>query len=171
MSRKNKYTKGFKLKAVQKVLKNNLSITDVCDNLGVSKTDLTKWIKYYKLYGISGLEPRINNTIYTGNFKLSVIRSIVETGLSIREAALRYNVPGPETVRKWHHIYQDKSAIGLYTESRGRPKTMNKKLRRKTSKKPLTREEELLLENESLRAELALLKKLHALAQARKKNQ
>lgn len=171
MSRKNKFTKSFKLKAVQEVLKNNLSITQVCDNLEISKTDLKKWVKYYKQYGISGLESRIKNTIYTSDFKLSVIRSIVETGLSTREAALINNIPSPTTVWSWYLIYQVKGAKGFYTETRGRPRTMNKKIQRKISKKPLTREEELLLENESLRAELALLKKLHALAQARKKNQ
>ena len=39
----------------------------------------------------------------------------------------------------------------------------------KKSDKPLTREEELLRENEYLKAENELLKKLHALAQIKKK--
>ncbi len=171
MSRENKYTTNFKLKAVESVLKNNLSITKVCDNLAINRTDLRKWISYYKLYGISGLEPRVKNTIYSNDFKLSVIHSIDEEGLSLREATLRYNVPSTATVTNWYRIYQQKGAMELFTESRGRPKTMKKQTQRKYNKKPLTREEELLLENESLRAELALLKKLHALAQARKKNQ
>jgi transposase len=42
---------------------------------------------------------------------------------------------------------------------------MEFKRAKKKSNKPLTREEELLLENESLRAELDLLKKLQALIQ------
>lgn len=171
MSRKAKYTTSFRLKAVHKVLTNNLSITDVCDNLGVSKTELIKWIKYYNLYGVSGLTPLAKNKKYSSDLKLRIIRSIEEKGYSFREAALINNIQCPKSVGRWYQIFQDKGAIGLYTESRGRPRTMNKKIQRKPSKKPLTREEELLLENESLRAELALLKKLHALAQARKKNQ
>jgi transposase len=43
-----------------------------------------------------------------------------------------------------------------------------KRKKRKTDK-PLTREEELLLENESLRCELEYLKKLQALIQAEEK--
>lgn len=168
MSRKNKYSESFKLKAVQKVLKNNLSITLVCDNLEISKTELLKWIKYYSRYGISGLKPRVNNTSYSGDFKLSIILSIEDKGYSFREAALRNNIPDSSTLRNWYHIYQDKGGIGLYVESRGRPKTMTKKIQRKSSKKPLTREEELLLENKSLRAELALLKKLDALGSSQK---
>jgi transposase len=42
---------------------------------------------------------------------------------------------------------------------------MKFKRAKKNSNKPLTREEELLLENESLRAELDLLKKLQVLIQ------
>jgi transposase len=44
----------------------------------------------------------------------------------------------------------------------------NKRKKRK-SDKPLTREEELLLENEALRCENELLKKLQALIQAEEK--
>ena len=42
---------------------------------------------------------------------------------------------------------------------------------KKSIGKTLSKEEELLKVNESLKAELALLKKLHALAQANKKKQ
>ena len=43
------------------------------------------------------------------------------------------------------------------------------KRKKRKSDKPLTREKELLLENERLRAEIAVLKKLDALILARKK--
>lgn len=45
------------------------------------------------------------------------------------------------------------------------------KRKKRKSDKPLTREEELLLENERLRAEIAVLKKLDALILARKKTE
>lgn len=59
---------------------------------------------------------------------------------------------------------------GLEKDGRGRGRSMKKKFQ-KSTKRPLSREEELLQENESLKAELALLKKLRALAQAKKKKQ
>jgi transposase len=55
---------------------------------------------------------------------------------------------------------------GLYSKTKGRPKTMNNKRKKRKSDKPLTREEELLLENEAIRCELDFLKKLQALIQA-----
>lgn len=166
MSRKIKYSKKFKLKAVKSVLTDNFSIIKVSDKLGLNKSDLKKWIKYYQQYGVSGLEPRTDNTLYSGDFKLSVIHSIEQKGLSFREASLKYNIPSHSTVCKWYSIYLSKGTTGLYKERRGQGQSMKRK-----PKKPTTREEELLEEIESLKAELALLKKVEALTQAKDKKQ
>ena len=172
MSRKVKYTKGFKLKAVESVLKNGHGIIKVSDRLGINKSDLKKWIKYYQEYGLQGLTPKTFNTVYTVKFKLKVIASIEQKGLSFREASLKYNIPSHSTVSNWYEAYQYKGKKGLTQDLRGRPPSiMSKRNSKKASKKVLTREQELLQENESLKAELALLKKLHALAQAKKKKQ
>ena len=59
---------------------------------------------------------------------------------------------------------------GLKPKPKVRAKSMdNFKRKKRKSDKPLTREEELLLENESLRCELEYLKKLQALIQAEEK--
>lgn len=171
MSRKVKYTKGFKLKAVESILLDCHGIAIVSDRLGINESDLKKWVKYYEMYGVSALEPRPANARYTFDFKLKVVRNIENHGFSIREAALKFNIPSHSTVRKWFSIYQETGSFGLQKRPKGRPRTMNKGKPIKRSKKPLTREEELLRENESLRAELALLKKLHALARAKEKKQ
>lgn len=170
MSRKIKHSKEFKLRAVKSVLTDNLSIIKVSDKLGLNKSDLKKWVKYYQEYGVQGLTPKTTNTLYSGDLKLRVIRSIEQKGLSFREASLKYNIPSHSTVCKWYSIYSAKGLKGLCEERRGRTQSMKYKPKKPTSK-PLTREEELLQENESLRAELALLKKLHALAQAKEKKQ
>ncbi|MEO9514058.1 MAG: transposase [Flavobacteriaceae bacterium] len=169
MSRKVKYSKEFKLKAVQSILRDGQGITAVSDRLTLNESDLKKWVKYYELYGISSLEPRFTNSKYPLSFRSKVIYDIECKGLSIREAALKFNVPSHSTVQKWFVAYQEKGSFGLREKPKGRPKTMNKDKPKERPKKPPTREEELLRENESLRAELALLKKLHALAQAKKK--
>jgi transposase len=170
MSRKIKYSKSFKLKAVKSVLTDNLSIIKVSDNLGLNKSDLKKWIKYYQKYGASGLESRTNNTLYSGDFKLSVINSVQQKGLSFSEASLKYNIPSHSTVCKWYSIYLREGTNGLYKERRGHSRSMKRKPKKPTIKS-LTKEEELLQEIESLKAELALLKKVQALTQAKDKNQ
>lgn len=171
MSRKSKYTKEFKLKAVKRVLNDHQSVHRVSDDLGIHKSDLHKWVAYYQKYGISGLRSIKTNTRYSGDFKLEVVRSIEQKGLSFRQASLKYNIPTHSTVQSWYQLYEEKGVCELYEDGRGRYKSMNKSKPKRTTNKPLTKEEELLLENESLKAELALLKKLQALAQVKKKKQ
>ena len=154
---------------LRSVLTDNLSITKVSDYLGLNKSDLKKWLNYYQRHGTSGLSSRINNTFYSGDFKLRVIQSIEQKGLSFRQASLKYNIPSHGTVSRWYSIYLEKGSSGLYKERRGRP-SMNRKFK-KPKNKVLTREEELLEEVESLKAELALLKKVQALTQAKDKKQ
>ena len=61
--------------------------------------------------------------------------------------------------------------MGLILSKKGRPPKMKKPIKTKPKKsaKPLTKEEELLIENEYLKAENELLKKLQALVQNNKK--
>ena len=127
MSRKIKYSKEFKLKAVKSVLTDNLGITKVSDKLGLNKSDLKKWVKYYQEYGIQGLASKTSNTVYSGDFKLNVVHSIEQKGLSFREASLKYNIPSHSTVCKWHSIYLTKGLKGLYEERRGGTQNMKYK--------------------------------------------
>ncbi len=83
----------------------------------------------------------------------------------MRQASLKYAIPNCSVVYNWLQKYRQKGVVSLRTTNLGRPKkTMTKKVN-----KSLTKEEQLLEENKSLKAELDLLKKLHALTQAKKK--
>lgn len=76
------------------------------DQLGIDRTDLQKWISYYKEYGAVGLTPRTSNVTYSKEFKLQVVRSINKKGLSFKEASLNIYIPAHSTVSKWHLIYE-----------------------------------------------------------------
>jgi transposase len=90
--------------------------------------------------------------------------------LSLREACLKFNIPTDSTIIKWQRDFANFGLEGLQPKPKGRPKSMsNFKRKKRKSDKPLTREEELLLENEALRCELDYLKKLQALIQAEEK--
>ena len=83
---------------------------------------------------------------------------------------MEFNIPTKSTIIKWQKDFTTFGVEGLHPKPKGRPKSMsNFKRKKRKSDKPLTREEELLLENEALRCENALLKKLQALIQAEEK--
>ena len=83
---------------------------------------------------------------------------------------MRFNIPSDSIIIKWKKDFANFGLEGLKLKTKGRPKSMSDfKDKKSKSEKPLTREEELLLENEALRCEIDYLKKLQALIQAEEK--
>lgn len=169
MERKAKYDYTFKLECVELVLKKHYTNGYVSKLKGVDESNIRKWISFYKTYGKVGLLPRKNQN-YSIDFKLKVLETIQSKSLSLRDTCLKFNIPDSAIIVKWKRNFANFGLEGLQTKSTGRPKSMSdikRKIRK--SDKPLTREEELLLENERLRCENDYLKKLQALIQAEEK--
>ena len=166
MERKVKYTFEFKLECVKLVLDEHNSINYVSKSKGPVQSNIRKWIWFYNEYGEIGLLPRKNQS-YSVDFKIRVLKFIELKKTSLSEASVKFNIPDTAIIIKWKRDFANFGVNGLYPQTRGKPKSMsNFKRTKRKSDKPLTREEELLLENESLRCELDLLKKLQALIQA-----
>jgi len=169
MYKKEKFSIDFKLSCIELHINSHRSIASIALEKGFNESNLRKWLGFYNKYGISGLQPR-KNKIYSLKFKLKVLKAIDTDFLSQREACIRFDIPAQSTVLQWQKDYEKNGILGLENKPRGRPKIMsNNKDRKRKSDKTLTREEELLLENERLRTEIAYLKKLDALTLASKK--
>lgn len=169
MERKVKYDYAFKLECVKLVMKKGHSSEWVSKVKGPGESSVRKWVGFYKAYGDAGLLPRKNQS-YNIDFKLKVLKTIGKEHLSLQEVCLKFNIPDAAIVIKWQRDFATFGIEGLLPKPKGRPKSMSDyKRKKRKSDKPLTREEELLLEIESLRCENALLKKLNALIQAEEK--
>ena len=169
MERKVKYDYAFKLECIKLVLEKHYSCEYVSNLKGTNGSNIKKWISFYEKFGEAGLLPR-RNQIYSADFKLTVLKSISQEYLSLRQACLKFNIPSDSIIIKWQRDFANFGKIGLQPKAKGRPKSMtNFKRKKRKSDKPLTREEELLLENEALRCEVEYLKKLQALIQAEEK--
>lgn len=169
MERKVRYDTAFKLECVKLVLEKHYSCNYVSKQKGLNESNIRKWVRFYKQYGSIGLLPRKNQS-YSVAFKLKVLKAIDNNSLSLRAASVKFNIPDTSIIVKWKKDFTTFGLVGLQPKTRGRPTFMdtNKRKKRK-SDKPLTGEEELLLENEALRCENELLKKLQALIQAEEK--
>lgn len=169
MERKVKYDYAFKLECVELVIHQHYSCNWVSIKKCISNSNIRKWVSLYQAYGKAGLLPR-KNQAYSIDFKINVLRSIDNDLLSLREARLKFNIPTDSVIIKWQKDFTNFGLEGLQSKPRGRQKSMSTiKRKKRKSDKPLTREEELLLENEALRCELDYLKKLQALIQAEEK--
>jgi len=169
MYKRNKYDYSFRLRCVKAVL-DGKSVRTVAKENGVEDSNLRLWLGFYETYGKTGIKPR-GYQKYDPSLKLRVLKAIAKGNLSLRSAAVRFNIPSESVIIKWQKSFSEKGEMGLIAKPKGRPIKMNGPIKRKRRKsaKPLTREEELLQENEYLRAENELLKKLQALVQTKKK--
>jgi transposase len=96
------------------------------------------------------------NKRYTPELKKQVVESIINDGLSYREAEKIYGIDGHDRIQSWERIYLTEGPEGLAVERRGRRSGRPKKL-------PKAVEDDLLAEVQRLRAENAYLKNLQAL--------
>ncbi|HEX9152042.1 MAG TPA: transposase [Flavobacterium sp.] len=170
MEKKVKYDYAFKLECVKLVVEQGYSTESISNKKNISDSNIRRWVSFYREYGTVGLLPR-KNQAYSIDFKQKVLLSIDTDLLSLREARLKFNIPSDSIIIKWKRDFANFGLEGLTPKPKGRPTSMNSKRAKKTPDKPLTREEELLKENEALRCEIALLKKFNALIQAKKLQQ
>ena len=101
---------------------------------------------------------RVPNKKYTGEFKQMVVETMRKEGMSCWEADRKFGLPQRRT-QTWERIYLEEGPEGLYIERRGRGT--------KAGHKPALEkkiEEDLIAENQRLRAEASYLKKLASLS-------
>ena len=99
----------------------------------------------------------IPNKRYTPEFKQLVVETMRKERLSICETMRRFEINDHGIIKRWERIYLEEGPEGLAIERRGRK---NSSWSSKLSKAV---EEDLIAENQRLRAEIDYLKKLQAL--------
>ena len=100
---------------------------------------------------------------YTGEFKQMVVETVRREGLSHREAMRRFEIGGAERIKKWERIYLEEGPDGLYVERRGRYSLASGVQKGRPANLDKQTEEDLIAENQRLRAENEYLKNLQAL--------
>lgn len=164
---KKMYSTELKLEIIRRYLENGESVTLLAREYHIgSRADIRKWIGQYKEHGVAGLST--THGTYTGDFKVSVVEYMHNTGASIRSTAAHFNIPSPQTVNSWERIYYEQGKDALYVEQRGRASKMKTRRSRKL-KKDIETNEDLLAEVQRLRMENEYLKKLNALIQGRER--
>ena len=106
----------------------------------------------------------VPNKRYTPEFKQMVVEAVRDNHMSYAEAEAHYEVAHGR-IQQWERIYLTEGPEGFKIErrgrgSKGRPRKLPKEL-----------EDDLLAENQRLRAELAYLKKLQALVLEEERHQ
>ena len=102
-----KYSNEFRLKLVLEYLEGNCGIREFGRKYGISPSHITNRIRLYKAYGREGLF--ITKKIYySEEFKIKVIKYMLDNKLSINETAPLFGIPVPSTLWRWFQEYKKK---------------------------------------------------------------
>jgi transposase len=168
-----KHSFDFKLSCVKQMADFYRSADSISKEYGLTCSMVKRWYRVYEQAGSEGLRTRKGKLTLSPSFKLEVLNAIRLERLSLNEAVLRFGLSTEALIVDWRKKLDKYGLAGLEPRPKGRPPMAKKEIpiKRKPRKSdtPLTREEELMRENEHLRAENALLKKLQALVQAENK--
>ena len=120
----------------------------------------TPFVRQYDILKTSGvifMPKGVANKRYTPEFKQLVVETMRAEGLSLSETMRRFNINCLGVIKRWERIYLEEGPEGLAIERRGRKSTGQ------PAKLSKSVEEDLIAENQRLRAENAYLKNLQAL--------
>ena len=166
-----KYTEQFKLEVVRDYLDaGSAGFRSVAQRYGIpSHFTVRKWVLAYQAHG--NLGPSGKRTQRSAEFKLSVLRHMWDNHLSMIQAAIKFDIRDHGMVGKWERAYREGGVEALISRPARKSKPMATAVPKSDcpSDDDKRSREELLAEVNQLRMELAYLKKLEALVQARPK--
>ena len=162
-----KYETKFKRKVVESFLAGEGGAKLLARQWSVPEEKIRTWVSHFRSHGIDGLRPKRSS--YSEQFKLQVLSRQDREQLSSRQVAAIYDIRNPNQVVVWRRKLDTTGVADLESKQQRRP-DMKPKRCRPVSPDTVTVDptRDLREENERLRAEVADLKKLHALIRARR---
>lgn len=160
MSKKHDYPALLKY---MHMLEDGYSINYIYRKYGIGHYRLEKLWFMYKKEGPKALcrQPSVRSD---GKFRRTVVLDIENNGISLLQASIKYGVSANQ-LSVWLKLYRQSGMESLLiTKKRSRPTKMG---RPKKVQKPETELERLRRENQELKTEIALLKKVKALVEER----
>ena len=122
-----KYSTEFKMKVVKEYLETNISYKSLSDKYGIPNESVIKiWVNAYKTQGYEGIKVKRENTQYTLEFKLNVVKLYLTGEMSYQSLANELKVNNPSIITRWVKEFREKGIEGLKSKKRGRPSKMSK---------------------------------------------
>lgn len=158
-----KYKKAFKLKLAK--LAQDESSRELSAKFDVPSSQIRYWSLVFQINGLDSFQhPEYP---YCAYFKLKVLKAMHENNWSLGYTSAAFDLSSPGILFQWKKAYSHGGISELTPKKKGKLRMKQDSSENKPSEQMT--EKELRDELEYLRAENAVLKKLEALAQSKKK--
>jgi len=160
-----KYSEDLRRQIVDRYLAGDGGTESLAKEYGVGRGPLRRWIAAYRQHGQQGLSGK--HSSYSAAFKLQVLERMWRDELSYAQASALFDLRQAGALSRWERQYHEGGYVALEPRPKGRrpkmPEAKPTSAQQAIGPTDERTRQELLDENEYLRAEVAYLKKLQEL--------